>query len=177
MAPHKGIETLVDAVADLYRRHGRVARLALVGAWPDRRYEERIRAQVDRLGLRSFVEFEGHVPRVALLREYARAKVFALLSQCESFGIPGAEAQAFGTPVVCSDAGAMSEIYGRGARVVPIGDPGSAADALEAVLCDETYWLHLAAEARSNAQRYSPGGGGVPMELLREVVTRKVEKT
>ena len=159
MAPHKGIETLIEAVAELRGRHGRVARLVLAGGWPDRGYEAAMLDRVKRLGLEAQVERRGHVPREVLLREYAGATVFALLSRCESFGIPGAEAQAFGTPVLCSDAGAMAEVYGAGAQVVPVGDARAAADALEAMLGDPARWTVLSEAARANARRFGGGDG------------------
>jgi glycosyltransferase involved in cell wall biosynthesis len=154
MAAHKGIETLVEALDLLRTRHGRQGHLDLVGAWPDSSYEHKIRLQVARLGLQAQVNFRGHLPRTELLECCARAEVFAILSRCESFGIPGVEAQALGTPVVCSDAGAMPEVYGRGAIVVPVGDASAAAGALAQVLGDASVRARLSDVARANARRF-----------------------
>jgi len=103
MAPHKGIETVVQAVRMLHERYGIPARLLLVGRWADRRYEARIRELVDELALWDDVEFKGHVSRRELHVHYAESEAFCLMSKCESFGIPAVEAQAFGTPVVSSN--------------------------------------------------------------------------
>jgi glycosyltransferase involved in cell wall biosynthesis len=154
MAPHKGIETLVEAVRDVRDRHGIPARLRLVGEWPDRRYEVRIRLAAGALA--GAVEFAGHLPRADLVAAYRRAAVFCLLSRCESFGIPGLEAQACGTPVVCSAVGGLPEVYGEGAVCVPVDEPEAAAAALADLLSDRGRWQRLAAAALRNAARFDP---------------------
>lgn len=165
MAPHKGVETLVEAVARL--RDLRPAPfLVLAGGWPDRRYEGRIRALVARLGLGGCVQFAGHLSREDLLREYVRADVFALLSLSESFGIPGLEAQAFGTPVVCARTGAMSEVYGEGAHVVAPRDPVAAAAGLREVLTNRPAWERLSQAARSNCARLAGAPTGARLAAL-----------
>ncbi len=167
MAPHKGIETLLSALELLRTRHGRVARLTLVGNWPDRAYETRMRSQVARLGLESQVDILGHLPRKELLECCASAEVFALLSRCESFGIPGVEAQALGIPVVCSNAGAMPEVYGEGALTVPVGDASEAARALDRVLGDAALRDRLSDAACANARRFrQPEAGRLLLEFI-----------
>lgn len=153
MAPHKGVETLIEAVAQLVES-GREISLTLVGGWPDSRYRNAIERLIGVKGLTTRVRITGYLGRPELLREYASARVFALFSKCESFGIPGLEAQAFGTPVVCSEAGAMPEVYGKGALTVPVGDVVASAGALSRVLGDEVIWQRLSDEARLNAGRF-----------------------
>lgn len=157
MAPHKGCEMLVDVVAELACRGCDVS-LALVGGWPDAHYRRTIDRRIEMTGTTKRVHVMGHLARADLLREYAGARIFAIFSSCESFGIPGVEAQAFGTPVVCSNAGAMPEVYGHGAVVVPRDDVQAAANAIEAVLGDEDAWGRLSREARLNARRFVSSG-------------------
>jgi glycosyltransferase involved in cell wall biosynthesis len=173
MAPHKGVETLVAALGLLRTRHGRTVPLALVGGWPDPGYERRVRSQVARLGLQSQVEVRGHLPRADLLQACARAEVFALMSRCESFGIPGVEAQALGTPVVCSDAGALPEVYGHGALVVPAGDASTAAGALDQVLGDAALRARLSVAARVNAGRFCQADTSRALLAFLETVVRE----
>jgi glycosyltransferase involved in cell wall biosynthesis len=169
MAPHKGCETLVDAVAELHAA-GKPVSLALVGGWPDDRYRRTIEARIESHNMKDRVLLMGHLSRQDLLREYGRASVFAILSQCESFGIPGLEAQAFGTPVVCSRAGAMPEIYGQGARTVPGKDALAAARVLKTLLVERADWERLSVAARKNAERFRANPAeSVLADLLAEV--------
>lgn len=171
MAPHKGCETLIDAVAEV-KAIGHSVSLMLVGGWPDARYRRAIEKRILARGMEHVVTVTGHLARADLLREYARASVFAILSQCESFGIPGLEAQAFGTPMVCSAAGAMPEVYGQGAVVVPVDDSGAAAEALERVLGNGVERSRLSSLAGANAERFREADVGRRLlSLLDTVVT------
>lgn len=153
MAPHKGAETLVRALGPLLAG-GMAVTLDLIGPWPAPAYRTDIEALINTLGLGTRVRILGYRSRRELLAACAGARVFALLSRCESFGIPGLEAQALGTPVVCSDVGGMPEIYGAGAVVVPPDVPSAAATALGALLGDDAHWAARAAAARANAERF-----------------------
>jgi glycosyltransferase involved in cell wall biosynthesis len=155
MAPHKGIETVLEALALL--RAGRVpaVELHLVGGWPDPRYEAIVRARIAQLGLDRCVHLHGFVSRQELLDQYARARVFCLMSWCESFGIPAVEAQCFGTPVVSSNCCAIPEVCGEGGLYPAPGDVPGTAQALARVLTTQTVWVRLSAAARANALKYT----------------------
>ncbi len=154
MAAHKGVETLVSALAILRRTHGIAAELALVGEWPDRTYERRMRALVQSVGLGDRVVFAGRVPLPDLHRHYAEARVFCLMSRCESFGIPAVEAQAFGTPVVSSNCCAIPEICGDGGVYPEPGDAAGTAAQLARLLTDEPHWQRVSTAAVRNADKY-----------------------
>jgi glycosyltransferase involved in cell wall biosynthesis len=62
--------------------------------------------------------------------------VFAYPSLYEGFGIPPLEAMASGTPVVASTAGALPEVLGDAALLVPPQDTDALAQALEAAAQD-----------------------------------------
>ncbi len=117
----KGAETLIRALQQM-RADGIDAQLRLVGPWPEAAYETEMRELIQRLGLQEAVEITGQVSREELHRHYAEARVFTLMSQCESFGIPAAEAQAFATPTVVSTGCAMPEVCGPGGVAGPPGD-------------------------------------------------------
>lgn len=153
MARHKAIEILVRAFA-LAASKQPGARLALVGQWPDQTYRKELLAVISELGLQAQVDLLGHVDAAELHGLYARARVFCLLSRCESFGIPAVEAQAAGTPVIVADGTAAPEIAGVGAIVVPMDDVQAAADAMESLLVDDAHWSALAQCARQNAERF-----------------------
>ena len=169
LAPHKGVDTLIDSLA-LVRATVPQAKLTLAGAWPDPAYERRMRRRMEARGVQDRVRVTGHLDRAQLLREYAQASVFALFSCCESFGIPGLEAQAFGTPVVCSQAGAMPEVYGAGGVTVPVGAVAEAAAALARVLSGGPDWERLSQAARANARRFEGASGSVALAGLLKAV-------
>lgn len=153
MTPHKSVEDVIDALALLHSR-GVESRLALVGPWSDRAYRASIEARIARLGLTSAVEIAGKVTDDVLMDHYRRARVFCLLSRCESFGIPAVEAQVFGTPCVVANVCAPPEIAGPGGVVVPAGEIALAADALQPLLSDAGAWRAASGHALQNAERF-----------------------
>lgn len=153
MAPWKGADVLVDALALLHRRKLR-ARLCLVGPWPDQEYERSVRAKIAALGLGQYVTVAGRVTKEELCRHLAEARVFCLMSRCESFGIPAVEAQVFGTPVVGSSTCAMPEIGGAGGLFCDPDDVSQTAAHLGRMLEDGPYWQEVSDRARQNAGRF-----------------------
>lgn len=152
MAPWKGTETLVSALG-LLRDRGLDARLRLVGPWPQPAYRKQIESQIHASRLEDRVTITGHVTRDELHRHYAEAQVFCLMSCCESFGIPAAEAMAFGTPIVSTKDCAIAEICAGAGAFGPIGDATWTADALEAMLSQESDWQAYSRRAVGNAEK------------------------
>jgi glycosyltransferase involved in cell wall biosynthesis len=72
----------------------------------------------------------GFVPRPILSGLYRRAAATASASLVEGFGLPIAEAQALGCPIVCSHIPAYREIAGNDAHFFPPHDARLAADAI-----------------------------------------------
>jgi glycosyltransferase involved in cell wall biosynthesis len=103
----------------------------------------------DRIGRTGYVE--GEV-RAALL---AGAAVLALPSVYEGFGLTPLEAMDHGVPVVATAAGAVPEVCGDAALIVPVGDDVAFADALAAVLDDSACAASLAARGPQRAAEYS----------------------
>ena len=153
MAPWKGIDTIVAATKKL-RDSGIAAELHLVGPWTVPSYKLQIEAQIESLKLHDAVFIKGKVSKEELHQNYAEAKVFCLMSQCESFGIPAAEAQAFGTPVVGSDVCAMPEICGEGGLFGPPRDIDRTAEMLALLLTDQAQWNQFSEASVKNAARY-----------------------
>ncbi len=154
MAPHKNIETLIEALRLLHEDRCVPARLRLVGGWPDPAYRRAIERRAAESGVGEAVEIVGHLPREALRREYRTARVYALLSRSESFGIPSVEAQRAGTPVVAARECAAPEVCGDGGWYVAAGDAAGAADRLCRLLTDDAAWSALSAAAVRNAARF-----------------------
>lgn len=152
MASWKGAHTLIDAMV-LLKHRGVPAKLKLVGPWPDNKYEQMIRQQIATTGLSDDVEILGRVSDDELHRLYATSKLFCLMSSCESYGIPAAEAMTFGTPVISTDCCAIAEICGGAGSFGPVDDPTWTADALQTALNDSQQWQSWSTQARANASR------------------------
>lgn len=152
MAQWKGADTVVDALAIL-RRRGVPATLRLVGPWPDPEYEARVRSRIEANQLGDVVEVTGQVSKEELHRSYAQARVYCLMSSCESFGIPAAESMAFGTPVVAGLDSAVSEVCAGAGLFGPATDAEWTADALAQVLTNDESWGRYSKQALENASR------------------------
>jgi glycosyltransferase involved in cell wall biosynthesis len=152
MAQWKGAETVVDALAVL-RRRGLPATLRLVGPWPDAEYEAKVRSRIEANKLGDVVEVTGQVAKEDLHRAYSQARVYCLMSSCESFGIPAAEAMAFGTPVVAGLDSAVSEVCAGAGLFGPATDAEWTADALARILTSEETWGMYSRQALENASR------------------------
>ncbi|MCH2175606.1 MAG: glycosyltransferase [Lentisphaeria bacterium] len=154
MGNHKGIETVVYALQILKEKYELILDWKVIGAWPDKSYENKIKSLVQDLGIQGQVHFAGHVSREELEESYARAKVFCLMSQCESFGIPAVEAQVYGTPVVCSNVCAMPEIEGEGGLYPEVNNAEDTAEKLYSLFLEDELWEKKAYDARKNAERF-----------------------
>jgi glycosyltransferase involved in cell wall biosynthesis len=73
----------------------------------------------------------------------------------EGFGFPPLEAMSAGIPVVASAAGAVPEVVGDAAIVVPIGEDATLADGLERAIYDPAVREDLVARGRSRIDSYS----------------------
>ncbi|MFZ2657858.1 MAG: glycosyltransferase family 1 protein [Victivallales bacterium] len=82
------------------------------------------------LDLAGDVILPGFIPFADLPAVYSLAGVFLFPSLDEGFGIPVLEAMSCGTPVVCSDRGALPETTAGAAVCVPPDDMGGMAEAL-----------------------------------------------
>lgn len=132
--PRKCYDQLVAAFALARKQPGGPRMLAIAGrrGWL---YDGAFRA-VEEYHLGEAVRFLDYVPEDNLAGLYSTADVVAMPSAYEGFGIPVIEAMACGTPVICSDGGALPEAAGDAALVVPVGDIGELAAALVSVTSD-----------------------------------------
>jgi glycosyltransferase involved in cell wall biosynthesis len=91
-------------------------------------------------------------PDLAYVLEGAR--VVAVPSRSEGFGYPMLEAFAAGVPVVASAAGALPEVSGGAARLVPPGDADALRDAIARVAVDEPLRARLIKAGRRRAREF-----------------------
>jgi len=111
--PHKGLARLLAALA-LARDGGLDFVLDVVGGLDDRRYEQALRVQLARSGLDGRVHFHGQRAGAALEALFARAQVFALPSDRESYSLACLEALGFGLPVLATSSGGLGEMVTSG---------------------------------------------------------------
>ncbi len=132
---YKGVQTLLQALVLLHGR-GVPATLRIVGEGD---YRKELERRTDELGLRDSVVFTGFVPLERKLHELRTARVAALPSEKEGWGLTVIEANACGTPVVASDSDGLRDSVRNGETgvLVPHGDPAALADALQAILQDD----------------------------------------
>jgi glycosyltransferase involved in cell wall biosynthesis len=128
--PHKNQAVLVQAMRQL------PPDLRLVLAGHAEPYEETLRAQARELGVAERVVFAGWVPDADLEGLWATARVAALPTLAEGFGLPLVEAMARGAPVAASDLPVLREVGGSWPTYFDPRDPSDAARAIKALLAD-----------------------------------------
>ncbi|MFC3449135.1 glycosyltransferase family 4 protein [Amycolatopsis speibonae] len=112
------------------------------------------RAMAD-LGPAANVRFVNGLSDDDLAGLLCSAEVVCVPSLFEGFSLPAAEAMACGTPVVATTAGALPEVVGDAGILVPPGDPGILADAINALLGDGGHRAELSARSLAAAAKLS----------------------
>jgi glycosyltransferase involved in cell wall biosynthesis len=131
--PRKAVPTLVEAFARVAGDHPGV-RLVLGGA--DGWGTEEARAAIAGSGVATRVVRVRWVPDEALPALLRQAAAVAYPSHEEGFGLPALEALACGAPLVTSAESPMAEFAGPAALLVPAGNAGALAWALNRLLTD-----------------------------------------
>jgi MMP alpha-(1->4)-mannosyltransferase len=145
--PFKGLLPLVESLAKL-RTERPEAHLVVVGRL---RAESPVAAAIERLGISDAVHFESGVSDDRMVELYAEATVAVVPSLYEGFSLPAVEAMACGVPLVTTTGGALPEVVGEDGvtgLLVPPGDVGALAIAIDRVLGDPALGAKLAEAAR-----------------------------
>ena len=150
--PRKGLPDLVAAFDAVAAEHPD-ARLVVAG--PDGWGVEAFEAAVGRARAASRIVRLGYVDKTGADGLLRGAAVLAFPSLYEGFGFPPLEAMAVGVPVVAARAGAVPEVLGDAARLVPPGDPQALAEALVLVLGDAGERDRLVARGRAHVATFS----------------------
>jgi glycosyltransferase involved in cell wall biosynthesis len=153
LEPRKGVETLLDAFAEVARSQPD-ARLLLAGRGS---LEQRIRSRIAREPLAGRVALLGQVDREAVPALVRSATILCLPSFGEPFGMSALEAMASSLPVVATATGGLAELVPDGSgRKVPPGDAPALARALDDLLAagpDEL--AAMGARNRALAEKYT----------------------
>jgi glycosyltransferase involved in cell wall biosynthesis len=169
--PRKDLPGLVGAFDELARVHPDVA---LVLAGPEGWGSAELRGAVEASPFRSRVVCTGWVDDDRLQSLLQGAAVLAYPSRYEGFGFPPLEAMAQGVPVVATRAGALPEVLGEAAELVPVGDRQALAAALTLVLDSEDRRDELVARGRARAAGFTWEGcaQGI-VDLYRDAVAER----
>jgi glycosyltransferase involved in cell wall biosynthesis len=144
---------LIQAVARVAERHPAV-RLEIVG--DNRTHPPQDLASIAATaGIADRTACRSYVPDEVLADLYARAGVFAFLSEYEGFGLTPLEALSYGVPILVGDTPVAREVYGDAASFVAPRDVPAAAAALETLLFDADARAGLLAHAPAVLARYS----------------------
>jgi glycosyltransferase involved in cell wall biosynthesis len=152
--PRKNLETLLRAFAQL-RAYIPEAKLLRVGRPYYTQERGRLCQLAEALDLGDAVFFIDTVTDNELVGFYNLAELFVLPSLHEGFGLPVLEAFACGTPVVCSDVGALPEIAGDAAICVAPEDAGALSEAMASVLTDATLAKRLSDGGLERARQFT----------------------
>lgn len=152
LAPEKGFDTLIEALA-LLHAGGTSFHCTLIGEGPSRKT---LQTLIERHGLHAQVELAGALPQEAVRAALNEATVFALPCQIAANGsrdgIPVAlmEAMAAGCPVLSCPVSGVPELIGDGVHglLAPERDAAAFARALKRLLQDEPLRRRLAVAAR-----------------------------
>ncbi|MFZ2994717.1 glycosyltransferase family 4 protein [Sphingobium sp.] len=149
LSPNKNVRVVVDALKLLADR-GECPTVCLVGRDPGGALAAMLDGRTDI----DMVRVEG-VSDAELSAYYAHARMFINTSLMEGFCLPVLEAQAFGTPVICSDLPVLREVAGEGALFVDPRNPSRVAEAIMLVAGNDAVRDDLAERSITNVQRFS----------------------
>jgi glycosyltransferase involved in cell wall biosynthesis len=146
--PLKGIVPLLEAVAKL--RTERDVELVIVGRAKEGGAASRT---IERLGLEGAVRFVTGVSEAELVQVFGSAHVGVVPSLYEGFSLPAIELMSCATPLVATTAGALPEVVGDAALLVPPGDTEALAAAIGRLLDDDELAASLGAAGRERVMR------------------------
>ncbi len=115
--PLKGLYHLLYALKNIIQK--RNAFLVVIGSPKKNGGIEKL---VKTLDLGRHIEFTGRINHDRFVKEYARASMAVVPSLYEGFGLPVGEAMAARVPVISTTGGALPEVAGDAALMVPPGD-------------------------------------------------------
>jgi glycosyltransferase involved in cell wall biosynthesis len=147
---YKNFQTLLRAYAEHPSLH-KEFKLVCFGSdkfsWAEQQEIRRLKVG-DRV-----LHFRGEDQLLADL--YNHAAVFVYPSLYEGFGIPPVEAMRLGCPVVCSNTGSIPEVVGEAGQYFNPTSSESLADAILAVVTDQSFAERLIAAGQKRSQLFS----------------------
>jgi glycosyltransferase involved in cell wall biosynthesis len=148
----KGFDLLIEAFARATLDHD--IRLVIAGDGPER---DRLREQVEQLGLGARVEFTGRLNATAVARAMSNALAVVVPSRMEAFGIVALEAWRSGAPLVMTNRGGAPEFIRDGVDAILVDpvDTTALAEALSRVGAGERLRAELIAAGRERVGEFT----------------------
>ncbi len=151
LTAQKNLSNLLKAIAILKDRFKLEARALIVGDGPEL---HNLKELARNYGIGELAHFAGSVSPSQVPNQMARARVIAMLSVREGFGMSILEGMRMGLPQVASNDGGMKDIVLDGATgyLVPPDDAGSAAAAIYKILSDPVLYQKMSRLSTKRAE-------------------------
>ena len=117
--------------------------------------EDEMRQTIERTEMNDYVHLLGLVEDRDLPALYSGARLLAMVSLYEGFGLPALEAMACGTPVVTSNLSSLPEVGGEAALLVDPYDTGAIRDAIVKLETDADRRAQLIQAGFLQAKRFT----------------------
>lgn len=170
--PHKHVDVIVRALAQLARGRARPPHLMLVGTVSKDVFhgdQGRIRATIRELGIEDLVHWTGYLSDADLRHLHSGARALLLPSQCEGFGLPAVEAAACGAPVVATLESPLPELLAGGGMFVAPGELAPLVEAMRTMLDDSAARARMSELALSRARALTwPKAAALALSALEE---------
>lgn len=156
VAPRKGLDTLVEAVA----RADAPMEVTVVGRPVDAEHLRAVTRTIREQGLGDRIRVTGELADERLAETLRRSHVVAVPSRHEGFGIVYLEGMSFGLPAVASRSGGARDVVtdGEDGFLVAPDDPGAVATALDRLATDREELTSMSRAARRRYEAH-PGWG------------------
>ena len=137
--PLKGLYHLLFAIKGVLKI--RPVKLVVIGSPKKNGGIENL---IKKLGIGQHIKFTGRIDHEQFVKEYAKASLAVVPSLYEGFGLPVGEAMACRVPVICTTGGALPEVAGDAAKLVPPANAKALEKAILELLDDPSLCEELA---------------------------------
>ena len=153
MEPRKNQQRLLAAFSILRRTYERPCKLVIVGrkGW----LTGGVRRELAEKEIERDVILTGFLPDSVVTSLMQEARVFAMPSLYEGFGLPLVTAMACGTPIAASNAGAIPEVVGDAGLLFDPYDVDAMAEALRRILTSSSLAGQLAEAGKRRREQFS----------------------
>ncbi|MCF7815444.1 MAG: glycosyltransferase family 4 protein [Candidatus Pacebacteria bacterium] len=152
LVPWKGMEVLIDVVAQLYKQ-GKKIRLEIMG---DGELRSELERHVEKIGAQEYVHFYGVVDKRELKDRIKASDVFVLNTSYEGLSHQLLEVMDCGTPVITTPVGGNAELIedGKEGLLVSFNDKEGIIEALTRVATDERLQEHIVGNAHEKVSLF-----------------------
>ncbi len=148
IVPQKDVLGIVRVFAEVQKRRPQTCLFLVGGMEVLPPYVQRVKAEIQRLGIEHRVQMTGKISdRAALTTLFRHARFLISLSDWENCCVPSGEAMFFGLPVINAGAVPMPENVGDAGVVIDKQDPPAAGEIITSVWDDAETYARLQANA------------------------------